>query len=247
MPTFVPRIPDDVVHLDIEVDRSYCGTPHAVLDKRLTDLEHDGLDVPVARIVAYAAAFFQGSTRDVHNVGLHRAQIIRVWEQLQHWNPRAELRRSRNHYKLVLDNHPNPGDRSFVTELLGVGVGLYVAKQLYQVPLRHWHPTNQGRFDYVAPTTHSGQVSVEVRARFNRTNWLGAVDQVHTKLDSTAVGRAIDRASGILFAPRTTTDTRSSDVLIIDPEGAGSEPSQIGILLNARCCGTTRTSWRRSV
>lgn len=222
----LPQIPDDEVHVSVEVDRTHCQATDIGIQTRLSALEQNGFTVPVSRIVCYAAADFHGGVRDVYGLGTNRTRIIEAWHELVHWNPTSRLGHD-GVSRLVLDQLPNPGRQRRISELLGVGVGLYAAKLLFERPFRFWQNQGQGRFDYRAPAPTGHGYFAEVRGRFGRNQWSAATEKVYEKLASPAVQGAT-HAAGFLYAPRVTANPLAPDLRIIDPNDEG-EPVPLAV------------------
>ena len=212
----LPPIPEDHVRVDIEVDRQRCGTIRPDVDQRLTDFEQHGLNVPISRLIAYSGIHSMGAVTDFWGRGIDVAQIHTTWSELAHCNPGAVPHRRTRKRKLVVDPGPNPRIAAFRSEMLGVGMALYIATRLYELPYRFWHPTGLARWDLEGPARNGGRVKIEARARLNRSGWKRAIQEVHAKFPP---GGDFATAAGIIFAPRTTANTRNADVMIVDPEG----------------------------
>lgn len=207
----LPPLNNDMVKFDVDVDNSACGSS---LDKeivsRLTDLEKNGIETTISTIVGFSSLYFVGIRQVANNRADSLFRLKEAWNRLSSWGLKSE------NNKLVFNDNNHPGERQKTSELAAIGVGLLCARLIYNVPLRYWVPTNQGRFDYHAPTSTSHAFKVEVRGRFDRKNWKAACEEVRKKIGTAGDYR---NAAGIVFAPRTSSKTRTADIQIMDPVG----------------------------
>lgn len=217
--TGLPKVTDANVWFKVKVDVARCGPPSAGTHAALTRIEQDGFLVPISRLVSYSSIFFPHAA-DHWGIGDDRARIANAWARLLNWKPDV-TQDSLERPRFTLDPkvaamEGASGDKRWISELLGVGVGLAVAREVYGVPHRKWHSLGAGRLDYEGRRPDGRSVQVELRGRFERQNWQSAVRQVHEKISA---GAPVDERAGILFAPRTNVGHRTEEILIVDPEG----------------------------
>jgi len=210
-------VPHDSVLVEVEVSDSRCAPVAADIKKRLQDLENAGLEISIAKIVAFASKHFFDAFIDYWNAGDNVAQIQTAWQNIAVWRPTKEVRRKDRISKLVVADRSNSREKARVSEILAVGVGLIAATRVYELPYRFWHPTpGLARTDYTAPLLGTGPVHLEVRGRFDRRNWRSAQGQIWEKFGATPT---MSSHLGAIYAPRTTANTRSSDLILLDPSG----------------------------
>ena len=223
VPLAATPLPNDEVHFRVEVDQRDCTPTNAAIRAALSDLQANGITLKISSIVTHAAHHFINSTIDPFGVGEMRVRASLCWLILSAWNPRAEIPRGGPPYRLVLDNPKLARLKGLVTELLGTGVGLLVAKRVYGIRLSLWKSTGMGQVDFMAPNLSPGALKLEVRGRFDRVGWPAAHQGIRDKLRS---WRDYRHAMGVLFAPRSTPNRRATDILVCDPEGPGSNPDK---------------------
>lgn len=215
-------VPSDEVYFEVNVDLSRCAPADPAISNRLGQLRNDGITVPISQIVAYAGKHYFNAAEDSDGVKSTRGEIGLAWSNLAGWRPRPEKQPGKsNVYKLVLDDRENTRQKSHISEILGVGVGLILAARVYVMPYRFWYPDKgNAATDYRAPGVGGGDIQVEVRGRFGHANWGEAIAQVHRKL---GVIPSLSSQLGVIFAPRTSARTLVEDVLLVDPDGPGAE------------------------
>lgn len=214
----LPPIPNDKVHLEVEADLGRC-TPGGPSAAKLQNIAASGMDISISQLVAYSGMHFEGAVPGNSALGLEREKIRSAWTMLKDWNPRAVLRRKDGVPKLVLDDRPNPNIKRWISELLGVGAGLTLAKAVFGRPYRFWHPNGHGVMDYVTHGSSGGQLRVEVRGRFNRQGMKAARNDIVRKIKP---GSSFENEAGIIFCPRSTPNTRAPDFFVMDPPGKGT-------------------------
>lgn len=214
--TGLPEIPNDKVLFDVEVDMKRCEPPVKV-KPRLKDLAEKGFEESIARLICYAGAFYLDGARDIFVQGLSHARVSWAWTTLISSNPHAEFLDGKRRLRFDAPNAPNV--QRHVTELLGVGAGLLLARRIFDRPLRSWAQLGGSRMDFRANSDDNLETyTVEVRARFNRSNWSEAVDDIYKKIPKSSPA---DAFAGIIFAPRTVGIQRAADFLVVDPRIPG--------------------------
>lgn len=216
----LPPIPNDVVNLEVKVDYSRCNRPPQSLIDKLQNIEENGINVEISKIIAYSGIQFHKVAQDFLGIGTQLSLIQNSWQNIANWHPRSEIRKKDNKKKLIIDDHDNPNIKRFNTELLGVGVGLYTAKTIYDVPYRFWVSGGHSRFDFYAPTKNNKKINIEVRGRFKKNQWKKAIEQVYNKIPANS---EFENYAGIIYAPRKSAATSSEDIFILDPNGKDKE------------------------
>jgi hypothetical protein len=215
--TALPGIPADRVWFHVEVDLARCAPPSRFAAK-LQDLNANGVEESIARLICYSGAFYLDAVADVWGQGLSHARIATAWTSLVHWNPQSVQFGGRSRLTFA-GGHNAPNPQRHASELLGVGAGLLLARHIYDQPLRSWSSLGAGRLDYEALSFDgSSTFRAEVRGRFDRKGWARARRQVEDKIPTQSPA---DSFAGILFAPRTSKSPRAPDFLVVDPEIPG--------------------------
>lgn len=215
-PVTVPSIPIDNVKIEVELDLSLACSPSLI--NRLSAIQTNGITVPISQIIAFSALHFQDAIDDFYGIGITRSAIKLAWENIASWRPRAVLRARDSVSKLTFDQRANSRVQALVTELIGVGVGVIAASHVFQIPFQFWHPTPKlGPTDFCAPGL-GGEVHVECRGRFGRGGWQEAKEQVYKKFFKP---NSFSSQLGTLVSLNNTPNTRSPDLVLIDPPGEG--------------------------
>jgi hypothetical protein len=211
---------NDLVHFRVKVDRSRCDTNDPAIDLRLTELEHDGLTLSIAQLVAGANLHFAGSVQDEGH-GLEDARMKAAWNLLRGWNMTSTSHHTRpSRTVLVVAEQPNSRMTAMRSEVRAVSIALVIGIRLYNVAYAYWAATEGLQaFDLSATDEAGNEFRIEARGRINRTNVQTAVQQVYTKFAQPN----FSQAAGVIFFPRTNNRGRE-DIVVLDPEG---EPERL--------------------
>lgn len=215
-PSFIGQPTGDLVHFRVEVDRSRCLPVDPAINTRLQTLETNGLILSIAGIVARSAIHFMGAVLDAGE-GHEIARVRLAWHLLMDWQMAAVPHHNNpNRLVLTVTHQPNSRLLALRTEIISVGIGLEVGIRMYDIPYPFWDAT-PGLQSYDLHTHNdAGEIiAVEVRGRTNRNGWSTAMQQIYHKFQNPN----FSRGAGVIFFPRTTNRSRTSDIMIIDPEG----------------------------
>jgi len=222
--TQLPPIPSDEVWFEVQVDFKRCSSP-ALVKTNLNNLQQNGLTQSIAKLIICTSSFYLG-----YNSNL-RGRLNDVWTYLSKLNPRPTQYKGRN--RLLFSKVCAQRPMAHVSEILGAGAGLLIARHIYNRPLRAWQPkSGNNPLDYYSLSANgSCRIEIEVRGRFDRNNWTKARDQIVKKIpaQTSKSGSSAISYAGIIFAPRTTKNPRKPDFLVVDPEIPG-HPSENSLL-----------------
>lgn len=215
-PSRVSSIPIDDVKIEVELDLSLPCSPSLI--NRLSSIQSTGITVPISKIIAFSALHFHDAIDDFYGIGINRSAIKIAWENIASWRPSAVIRSRDGASKLTFVQKNNSRVQALVSEIVGVGVGLVAASHVFQIPFRFWYPTPKlGPTDFCAPGL-GGEVHIECRGRFRRGGWKEAKEQVYKKFFKP---NKFSSQLGTLISLNDTPNTRSPDLVLIDPPGEG--------------------------
>ncbi len=215
-PLFIGQPTDDLVHFRVEVDRSRCLPVDPAVNVRLQLLETNGLVLSIAGIVGRSAIHFLGSVLDAGE-GHEIARVRLAWHLLMDWQMMAVPHYNNpDRFVLTVANQPNSRLLALRTEIISVGIGLEVGIRMFDIPYPFWVATpGLEPYDLYTHNDAGEIIAVEARGRTDRGGWATAVQQIYHKFQVPN----FSRAAGVIFFPRTTNRSRTSDIMIIDPKG----------------------------
>ena len=207
---------DDIVHFQVEVDRSRCMPVDPAIDARLQNLETSGLSLRISGIVARSAIHFIGSVLDAGE-GYEVARVRLAWHILMDWQMNAVPHRwNPKRTVLTIATQPNSRLLALRTEIISMGIALEIGIRMFGIPYPFWDATaGLQPYDLHAYDPLGNLIAVEARGRTDRNGCKTAVQQIYRKFKTPN----FSQAAGIVFFPRTTNKGRASDIMVIDPEG----------------------------
>jgi len=212
-----PPLPEQIVCLSVEVDKTTCQTDPTI-DEKLSCYEREGISVPISEIVVHAGIHYEGEAQDYWGIGRECAQIQSAWQDICNWEPRSETD-AKGVSRLVFTKRENSRRQANFSEVIAVGAGLVVGVRFFNRSYRFWRPTpGLSTYDFWAPGPEGSELQLEVRGRFAGDNIGTAKAQVRKKFGETAT---LSRQLGVIFAPRVDVNTPNVDIVLVDPEKDG--------------------------
>lgn len=207
-------IPDDVVHMHVQVDRSRCTPP-----RHLLEFHDTWQPVSILEIVTRGAMYFASDEPVVGpNETVADALMRRFWNEFIEARPKSI--KVGSHDRLVL-SPPSADERGRISMLFGEASAVLMAERMFRVPYTSITRTpDRHDHEFLGP---EGVVRLEARGRFNGAGKKRAIAELDQKFEG---ARNFSRAVGIIAYPSDRPNRRMPDIDVVDPEGEPQSPGR---------------------